>query len=296
MSLTQNNTMHAQLVLGDALPAAIETSGNAQHLYVSLSDIILDSLFYHPSIEQHFANLSELEQESAQSILNDKEVSEHFTATIVDKVLSAVQESHQTIRVCLSDADSYAYKALLGGSVEPEEINPAMGVRGVSRFASQQYAKAFSYECSVIKALRNAGVNVEIVVPFVRTLSDAATIIDRLAEQGLPRGLQGLKVHYSCDVPSAALLAERLMHYFDGITINIDNLTQYTLGIDKNNAALAHLFNPESEAVVALLDLAVKAAYQAKKPILVVTQSLADYPKLQEHLVENTQADVVVKM
>lgn len=296
MSLTQHDTIHPQLILGDALPAAIESSGNAQHLYVSLSDIILDSLFYHPSIEQHFANLTELEQGSLQSILDDKAVAEHFTSTIADRVVAAVQKNHTTIRVCLSDADSYTYKALIGGSVETDEINPAMGVRGVSRFSSNQYAKAFSYECAVIKALRKQGLNIEIVVPFVRTLSDAATIIDRLAEQSLPRSLDGLKVLYSCDVPSAALLAERLMHYFDGVVINIDNLTQYTLGIDKENPELSHLFNPESEAVITLLDLASKAARHANKPILVVTQALASYPKLQEHLAESVQADVVVKM
>jgi len=146
----------------------------------------------------------------------------------------------------------------------------------------------------VIKALQEQRVHVEIVVPFVRALSDAAKIIDLLAEQGLPRGLNGLKVLYTVDVPSAALLSERLLHYFDGLVINLENLTQFTLGVDRLSEELEHLFDPQSEAVIDLIDMAVKAANHSNKPALVVSSGLASYNKIQEYVLEHTYIQVVV--
>ncbi len=292
MSFEQQGVIHQELAFGSTLPGTDEQQ-TSQSLFVSFAELIAESVFYHPSLTSGVEMLSELEQSSLQSLLNGQSVEEHFVSTLTSKIAQAINSEHTSIRVCLSGSDSYAFKALIGGSIEADEVNPAMGLRGVSRFASQTYSSAFAMECKVIKQLQQLGHNIEIVVPFVRTLSDAATIIDRLAEQGLPRGLNGLKVLYSCCVPSAALLADKLLQYFDGIVLDWDELTQMTLGVDKYNEELSYLYNPESEAVSQLAMIAVKAANFTKKPVIVVVKDLESFPKLKEYLSEHIQPQSV---
>lgn len=293
--MTQENqsTLHPELVLGDVLPS-YNDNNNSNHLYVSLSELVMDRVFYHPSIESHLDTLSDIEKTSLDAILGDKSVDEHFVSTLVVAIQAAVQPNHNAVRVALSSADSYGFRSLLGGNCEVEEVNPALGVRGVARYATPQYSKAFALECQVIKTLREQGINVEIVVPYVRALSDAAKIIDLLAEQGLPRGLNGLKVFFSCDVPSAVLLSERLLHYFDGAAVNVDSLTQFALGVDKQNEAQQHAFDPQNEAVITLISSIVKATQHAKKPVLIVTQGLVDYPRLQGYIADLEGVDTVI--
>ncbi|MCY9865879.1 phosphoenolpyruvate synthase [Vibrio cyclitrophicus] len=293
--MTQENqsTLHPELALGDVLPS-YNDNNNSNHLYVSLSELVMDRVFYHPSIESHLDTLTDIEKTSLDAILGDKTVDEHFVSTLVIAIQAAVQPNHTSVRIALSSADSYGFRSLLGGNCEAEEINPALGVRGVARYATPEYSKAFALECQVIKALREQGINVEVVVPYVRALSDAAKIIDLLAEQGLPRGLNGLKVLFSCDVPSAVLLSERLLHYFDGVVVNVDSLASFTLGVDKHNEAQQHAFDPQNEAVITLLDMIVKATLNAKKPVLLVTQGLVDYPRLQGYIADLEGVETVV--
>ncbi|MFV0450027.1 MAG: putative PEP-binding protein [Vibrio sp.] len=293
MSFEQQGIILPELVLGNTLPNA-DSQQSSHALFVSLSELIAESVFYHPALTAGGVELlPELEQNSLNSLLNDQSIEQHFVSVLVGRIEQAISAEQTSIRVCLSSSDSYAFKALIGGSIEAEEVNPAMGVRGVSRFACSKYSPAFALECKVIKVLQEKGHKVEIVVPFVRALSDAATIIDRLAEQGLPRGLNGLRVLYVCSVPSAALVADKLLQYFDGVVIDWDELTQMTLGVDKYNEALSYLYNPESEAVSQLANLAVNAANLAKKPVVVVTRGLENYPKLQEYLAENVQPESI---
>ncbi|MGR4999410.1 putative PEP-binding protein [Vibrio coralliirubri] len=293
--MTQENqsTLHPELVLGDVLPS-YNDNNNSNHLYVSLSELVMDRVFYHPSIESHLDTLTDIEKTSLEALLGDKTVDEHFVSTLVIAIQAAVQPNHTSVRIALSSADSYGFRSLLGGNCEAEEINPALGVRGVARYATPEYSKAFALECQVIKTLREQGINVEVVVPYVRALSDAAKIIDLLAEQGLPRGLNGLKVLFSCDVPSAVLLSERLLHYFDGVVVNVDSLASFTLGVDKHNEAQQHAFDPQNEAVITLLDMIVKATLNAKKPVLLVTQGLVDYPRLQGYIADLEGVETVV--
>jgi pyruvate,water dikinase len=293
--MTQENqsTLHPELVLGAVLPS-YNDNNNSNHLYVSLSELVMDRVFYHPSIESHLDALSDIEKTSLNAILGDKKVDEHFVSTLVIAIQAAVQPNHTSVRIALSSADSYGFRSLLGGNCEAEEINPALGIRGVARYATPEYSKAFALECQVIKTLREQGINVEVVVPYVRALSDAAKIIDLLAEQGLPRGLNGLKVLFSCDVPSAVLLSERLLHYFDGVVVNVDSLASFTLGIDKDNEAQKHAFDPQNEAVITLISSIVKATQHAKKPVLIVTKDLVDYPRLQGYIADLEGVDTVI--
>jgi len=285
MTLASQGTMHTELTLGDVLPAYSQPHQSAE-LTVFLSGLIQEIIFYHPSLVEKKDQLSERDQMTLAGVLAGAELHGHFVDTLVNYVEAAILSHHQTIRVCLSDADSHAFRALLGGEVEPEELNPAMGLRGVSRFASCGYNAAFALECEVIKSLREKGHDIEIIVPFVRSLSDAAKITDRLAEQGLPRGLKQLKVLFGCDVPSSALLSERLLGYFDGVAINIDSLTEHTLGLDRANPELTSLFDPQNDAVLELISLVAQNAHGLNKPVLAICDQLLDYPRLQEKLAE----------
>lgn len=293
MSLSGSSNLHSALSSGDALPK-VDGQQGGQHLFVSLSELILEHIFYHPSFESATSPLDPLQRSSIDAMLGEQDLKTHFVSTLVSIISDAISPAHKVVRVSLSNADSHAMRSLLGGDVEPEVVNPALGMRGVSRYAQPEFSASFVLECDVIKALRAQGHQVEIVVPFVRALSDAAKIIDLLAEQGLPRGLDGLKVLYTVDVPSSALMAERLLHYFDGVVINLENLTQYTLGIDRLDETLHYLFEPQSEAVLQLIDMTTKAAESVNKPVILTSSGLLNYAKIQEYLVEREHVELVV--
>ncbi|NVD06619.1 phosphoenolpyruvate synthase [Vibrio sp. JPW-9-11-11] len=293
MSLNSSSSLYPALNLGQSLPSIDGPSGDS-HLYVSLSELILEQVFYHPLYQQGSTTLEDLEQSAIDAILGEQEVETHFVQTLTDHIESAILPQHRAVRVSLSCADSDSFRSLLGGKCEDKEANPALGVRGVSRYAQPQFGPQFALECQVIKALQQRGHTIDVVVPFVRGLSDAAKVIDLLAEQGLPRGLDGLKVLYRVDVPSAALLSERLLHYFDGLVINLENLTQFALGVDRFNEALDYLFDPQSEAVVQLIDLAVAAASASHKPVIVTSSGLINCPRMQEYLADQSDIELVV--
>ncbi|MGY5614216.1 putative PEP-binding protein [Vibrio brasiliensis] len=295
MSLTRSSSIHPALNLGDSLPQ-LDQATSGSHLFVSLSEMILEHVFYHPDHAAILPSLDESEVASINAILGEQSLELHFVSTLTEQILAAVKPQHQSVRIDLGGADSYSFRTLLGGQLEPTEVNPALGLRGVSRFAHEKFVQLFTLECQVIKVLQQQGCDVEIVVPFVRGLSDAAKVIDLLAEQGLPRGLNGLKVLYTVDVPSGALLSERLLHYFDGLVINVENLAQFTLGVDRLSEELEYLFDPESEAVMMLIEQAVDAATNSNKPIVLVSNGLVQYARLQEYIVEHPQIDVLVTL
>ncbi|MDB1123918.1 putative PEP-binding protein [Vibrio algarum] len=291
MSNATQGVILPEIEVVNALPSYTDQVESDQ-LYVSLADLIMEKVFYHPSIDE--ALLSETDKATLQAILNGQTVKEHFVSTLCSAIKASITPSHKTIRICLSNIDSYAFGALLGGQCEDNEVNPKMGLRGVGRYASNLYSSSFALECEVVKQLRSEGLNIELVVPFVRALSDAATIIDKLAEQGLPRGLNGFRLLYSCDVPSSILLAEKLLHYFDGVVINVENLAQFTLGIDNNNEALQQSFDIQSEAVSSLIVQMVKLVNKAKKPYLILCPALASAPILQETLLDLKNMKVAI--
>lgn len=291
MSNAAQGVILSEIEVVNVLPSYTEQAESDQ-LYVSLADLIMEKVFYHPSIDQ--ASLSETDTVTLQAILNGQTVAEHFVSTLYSAIKDSITPNHKIIRICLSNIESYTFSALLGGQCETNEVNPAMGLRGVGRYASELYGSSFALECEIVKQLRAEGLNIEVVVPFVRTLSDAATIIDKLAEQGLPRGLNGLKLLYSCDVPSSILLAEKILQYFDGAVINVENLAQFTLGIDNKNEALEHSFDIQSEAVSILIVQMVKLVNKAKKPYLVLCPTLESTPILKETLLELKNMKVAV--
>ncbi|SEM98013.1 phosphoenolpyruvate synthase [Pseudomonas sp. ok272] len=191
--------------------------------------------------------------------------------------------------VRLSDFKSNEYANLIGGKLyEPEEENPMLGFRGASRYISEAFRDCFELECRALKRVRNVMglTNVEIMVPFVRTLGEASQVVDLLAENGLARGDNGLRVIMMCELPSNAILAEEFLEFFDGFSIGSNDLTQLTLGLDRDSGIIAHLFDERNPAVKKLLANAIAACNKAGKYIGICGQGPSDHPDLAKWLME----------
>ncbi|OZG71316.1 phosphoenolpyruvate synthase [Hahella sp. CCB-MM4] len=191
--------------------------------------------------------------------------------------------------VRLSDFKSNEYANLIGGTIyEPEEENPMLGFRGASRYISDSFRDCFELECRAMKKVRNEMglTNVEIMVPFVRTVGEARQVIELLEDNGLKRGENGLRVIMMCELPSNALLADQFIEHFDGFSIGSNDLTQLTLGLDRDSGIVAHLFDERNDAVLALLSRAIQACKAANKYIGICGQGPSDHPDLAKWLME----------
>ncbi len=191
--------------------------------------------------------------------------------------------------VRLSDFKSNEYANLIGGKLyEPEEENPMLGFRGASRYISEAFRDCFELECRALKKVRNEMglTNVEIMVPFVRTLGEASQVIDLLAANGLSRGKDGLRIIMMCELPSNAILADEFLEFFDGFSIGSNDLTQLTLGLDRDSGIIAHLFDERNPAVKKLLSNAIQACNKAGKYIGICGQGPSDHPDLAKWLME----------
>ncbi|WP_312270959.1 phosphoenolpyruvate synthase [Pseudomonas sp.] len=191
--------------------------------------------------------------------------------------------------VRLSDFKSNEYANLIGGKLyEPEEENPMLGFRGASRYISESFRDCFELECRAMKKVRNEMglTNVELMVPFVRTLEEASQVVDLLGTYGLKRGENGLRVIMMCELPSNALLAEEFLEYFDGFSIGSNDMTQLTLGLDRDSGIIAHLFDERNPAVKKLLAQAIAACNKAGKYIGICGQGPSDHPDLAKWLMD----------
>ncbi len=191
--------------------------------------------------------------------------------------------------VRLSDFKSNEYANLIGGKeYEPEEENPMIGFRGASRYISEQFQACFQLECEAIKKVRNSmGLdNVAIMIPFVRTLDEAKAVSELLEKNGLARGENGLQHIMMCEIPSNALLADDFLKYFDGFSIGSNDLTQLTLGLDRDSGLIASAFDERNPAVKQLIELAMTACKKQNKYIGICGQGPSDYPDLALWLME----------
>ena len=189
----------------------------------------------------------------------------------------------------MSDFKSNEYANLVGGDkYEPEEENPMLGFRGASRYISESFRDCFALECEAIKRVRNEMglTNVEIMIPFVRTVDEAKQVIELLKEEGLERGKDGLRVIMMCELPSNALLADQFLEHFDGFSIGSNDLTQLTLGLDRDSGIISHLFDERNDAVKALLSMAIKAAKAKGAYIGICGQGPSDHADFAAWLVE----------
>lgn len=191
--------------------------------------------------------------------------------------------------VRLSDFKSNEYAHLIGGTLyEPQEENPMIGFRGASRYISSDFRDAFQLECEALKYVRDEMglTNIEIMVPFCRTVDEARQVIDILAGFGLKRGENGLRIIMMCEIPANALLADQFLEYFDGFSIGSNDLTQLSLGLDRDSGLVAHLFDERNDAVKVLLSMAIQACRKAGKYVGICGQGPSDHPELAKWLME----------
>jgi pyruvate,water dikinase len=191
--------------------------------------------------------------------------------------------------VRMSDFKSNEYKKLIGGEIyEPDEENPMLGFRGASRYAAPEFRDCFELECIAMKRVREViGLtNVQVMIPFVRTVTEAQAVVNVLAQNGLKRGENDLKLIMMCEIPSNALLAEDFLQLFDGFSIGSNDLTQLTLGLDRDSALVAQAFDERNPAVKALLSLAIASCRKLGRYVGICGQGPSDHPDLAEWLME----------
>ncbi|WP_171490474.1 phosphoenolpyruvate synthase [Acinetobacter soli] len=197
--------------------------------------------------------------------------------------------AEKLVIVRMSDFKSNEYANLIGGKLyEPEEENPMLGFRGASRYVSDNFRDCFELECRALKKARDEMglTNIQIMIPFVRTVAEAKRVIELLAMNGLKRGENGLKVIMMCELPTNALLAEQFLEHFDGFSIGSNDLTQLTLGLDRDSGIVSHLFDERDPAVKALLSMAIHACRKAGKYVGICGQGPSDHPDLAKWLME----------
>jgi pyruvate,water dikinase len=191
--------------------------------------------------------------------------------------------------VRLSDFKSNEYANMIGGAdFEPKEDNPMLGFRGASRYINPDFRDCFELECRALKFVRDEMglTNIWLMVPFVRTVQEAKEVIGLLDANGLTRGINDLKIIMMCEIPSNAILADAFLEHFDGFSIGSNDLTQLTLGLDRDSADIAHLFDERNEAVKALLHSAISACRKANKYVGICGQGPSDHPDLARWLME----------
>jgi pyruvate,water dikinase len=215
---------------------------------------------------------------------------EYFIQRVVEGVATlAASFAPEPVILRLSDFKSNEYANLIGGQAyEPHEENPMLGFRGASRYIADSFRDCFEMECAAVRRVRqDMGLNnLQVMVPFVRTLDEAQQVIQLLADNGLKRGEDGLKIIMMCELPSNAILAEEFLQYFDGFSIGSNDMTQLTLGLDRDSGLVANSFDERNPAVKKLLAMAIQAARQADKYIGICGQGPSDHPELARWLLE----------
>ncbi len=195
----------------------------------------------------------------------------------------------EPVIVRLSDFKSNEYANLIGGRrYEPHEENPMLGFRGASRYISESFRPCFELECKALKVVRDEMglTNIKIMVPFVRTTDEARQVVQILKDNGLERGKNDLQLIMMCELPSNAVLAEAFLEYFDGFSIGSNDMTQLTLGLDRDSGLIAHLFDERNEAVKAMLSMAISACRKQGKYIGICGQGPSDHPELAKWLLD----------
>jgi pyruvate,water dikinase len=256
-----------------------------------LEFIINNNIGVHPKAILDYPNIDADLKKAVESVARGHASPRAF---YVDKVAEGVATIAaafwpKPVIVRLSDFKSNEYRKLVGGSrYEPEEENPMLGFRGAARYVSEDFREAFAMECEALKRVReDMGLtNVQVMVPFVRTLAQAKRVTELLADKGLKRGENDLKLIMMCEIPSNAVLANDFLQYFDGFSIGSNDLTQLTLGLDRDSGLelLAKDFDERDPAVKALLSMAIAACKAQGKYVGICGQGPSDHPDFAQWL------------
>jgi pyruvate, water dikinase len=256
-----------------------------------LEFIINRMIGVHPRALLDFDSLApELRERIAPRLAGYDSPREYFISRLAEGVAQiAAAFAPEPVIVRLSDFKSNEYANLIGGSLyEPHEENPMLGFRGASRYVDPAFQPCFELECIALRRVReDMGLqNVQIMVPFVRTVGEAKAVTRLLAARGLARGENDLKVLMMCEIPSNALLADQFLEHFDGMSIGSNDLTQLTLGLDRDSAIVASIFDERDAAVKTLIRMAIQACQRAGKYVGICGQGPSDHPDFAEWLVE----------
>lgn len=258
-----------------------------------LEFIINNNIGVHPKAILEYPNIDPDLKKAVESVARGHASPKAF---YVDKLAEGVATIAaafwpKKVIVRLSDFKSNEYKKLIGGTrYEPDEENPMLGFRGAARYLADDFAESFEMECTAMKRVRNdmGLTNVELMVPFVRTLGQAEKVVNLLAKNGLQRGENGLRLIMMCEVPSNAILADEFLQFFDGFSIGSNDLTQLTLGLDRDSGMelLAADFDERDPAVKAMLSRAISACRKAGKYVGICGQGPSDHPDFAEWLMQ----------
>jgi pyruvate,water dikinase len=256
-----------------------------------LEFIINRMIGVHPRALLDFDKLpAELQLKIQQQMAGHDDPVEFFIDKLSEGVACiAAAFAPEPVIVRLSDFKSNEYANLTGGKeYEPEEENPMLGFRGASRYVSPDFRPCFELECAALKRVREEMglTNVQIMIPFVRTVAEGKKVIELMGNLGLKRGENGLKIIMMCEIPTNALLADQYLDHFDGMSIGSNDMTQLTLGVDRDSALIAELFDERDDAVKALLKMAIDACLARGKYVGICGQGPSDHPDMAVWLVE----------
>ncbi len=252
---------------------------------------INNNIGVHPQVILQYPNIDPDLKKAVESVARGHASPRRFyVEKLVEGVATIAAAFYpKPVIVRLSDFKSNEYKKLIGGSrYEPDEENPMLGFRGASRYLAKDFRACFEMECEAMRRVRDAMglTNVEIMIPFVRTVKEAEGVVKLLSENGLKRGENGLRLIMMCELPSNAVLAEQFLEHFDGFSIGSNDLTQLTLGLDRDSGLVAEAFDERDPAVMALIERAISACRAANKYIGICGQGPSDHPDMAEWLVK----------
>lgn len=252
--------------------------------------IVTNHIGIHPMALAQFPNLKDLKQlNDIRNRIAEEDPREFFIRRLSEGIAQIAAAFYpKPVIVRTSDFKTNEYARLLGGAeFEPKEENPMIGFRGASRYYDTRYAPGFALECAALARVRTKMglTNLKVMIPFCRTIDEGKRVIEQMAQHGLRQAENGLEIYAMCEIPANVILAEEFLKIFDGYSIGSNDLTQLTLGLDRDSATVAHLFDENNEAVRRMIAHAISSAKQAKKPIGICGQAPSDFPEFAEWLV-----------
>jgi pyruvate,water dikinase len=252
--------------------------------------IVTNHIGIHPMALTHFPNLKDLRAvNEIRNRIHEEEPTEFFVRRLSEGVARIAAAFYpKPVIVRMSDFKTNEYASLLGGAeFEPKEENPMIGFRGASRYYDPRYSAGFALECAALARVRDQmGLsNVKVMIPFCRTVEEGRKVIEIMKRHSLTQAGGGLDIYAMCEVPSNVILADQFLKIFDGYSIGSNDLTQLTLGLDRDSGTVAHLFDENNEAVRRMIAQVIRAAHAAGKPIGICGQAPSDFPEFAEWLV-----------
>ncbi|MGB9464295.1 MAG: phosphoenolpyruvate synthase [Candidatus Acidiferrum sp.] len=253
--------------------------------------IVTNHIGIHPMALAHFPNLKDLKAvNEIRNRIHKEDPKEFFVRRLSEGVARIAAAFYpKPVIVRMSDFKTNEYASLVGGAeFEPKEENPMIGFRGASRYYDPRYAEGFLLECTALARVRNQmGLNnVKVMIPFCRTVEEGRKVIEIMKGHSLGQSGSGLEIYAMCEIPSNVILADQFLKIFDGYSIGSNDLTQLTLGLDRDSGTVAHLFDENNEAVRRMIAQVIRAAHTAGKPIGICGQAPSDFPEFAEWLVE----------